>query len=208
MTPSSHLSRENWHVLMAAFGLPENDATYETLIEAYSEKHRHYHSLAHIEACFRHLEAVRESLDNPHEVKLALWFHDVIYKPFSATNEEDSADMARDFLEGQGVAADIVERIYELIILTKDQSKPTSNDGQYMLDIDLSILGQTPPVYDQFEKDVRKEYRLVPGFMFRKKRKEILQKFLSSERLYFTDHFYERLEAQAKDNLARTVAAF
>ena len=44
--------------LMRAFGLSENDETYDSLLAAYSEKHRAYHRLEHISACFRHLDVV------------------------------------------------------------------------------------------------------------------------------------------------------
>ena len=71
-----------------------------------------------------------------------------------------------------------------------------------MLDIDLSILGANEHIYAQFEKDVRKEYKRVPSFIFKKKRKAVLQSFLNRSKLYQTEYFSVRLEAQAKTNLA------
>lgn len=190
-----------WHQLMKAFNMARNDDMYHQLISCYDEKHRAYHTLDHIEACFRHFEAVRQDVQYPHEIKLALWFHDVIYKPFSASNEEDSAALAKSFLSKNGVAPDIIARVYDLIILTKDHAAPQTQDAKLMLDIDLSILGAAPHIYAQFEKDVQKEYRLVPAFIFKSKRKDILQSFIDRSPLYHTAYFSERLGPQARQNL-------
>ena len=206
MTAISICSLPRWENLCENLGLEADHKTYTALINAHAEKHRAYHTLDHIAACLKHLDNVRDQLTHADEVEMALWFHDAIYKPFSSTNEDDSADMARNFLTENNVSADVTARIYDLIILTKDHGRPTSIDGQFMLDIDLSILGTASHIYAQFEADVRQEYKRVPRFIFRKKRKEILQGFLSRPKIYQTDYFYERLEAQARTNLSWAIA--
>lgn len=198
-------TKDGWIALMAKFGLNDNIATYDSLIKSYGEKHRAYHTLDHIKACFRHLSAVESKLDAPHEVELALWFHDVVYKPLSKTNEEDSAELAKTFLLNNGVDKVCAARIFDLIILTKAHLTPNSTDAKFMLDIDLSILGTPAPVYDQFEKDVRYEYKWVPAPLYKKTRKGILRGFLERTPLYFTPYFQETLEATAKKNLARII---
>jgi predicted metal-dependent HD superfamily phosphohydrolase len=45
----------------------------------------------------------------------------------------------------------------------------------------------------------------VPGFLFRRKRREILQQFLARPHLYSTTFFRERLEAAARANLTRSL---
>lgn len=192
MLQNSRLKQEGWYQLMKAFGLAENNDTYHRLITAYSEKHRAYHTLEHIEACFRHLDATLGQSKYPQEIELALWFHDVIYQPFSATNEEESAILAKEFLSLNSVEPEIVERINDLIILTKDHTMPQSTDARLMLDIDLSILGTEAHIYEQFEKNVRKEYKRVPAFIFKKKRKEILKSFVERPRIYHTAYFFDR----------------
>lgn len=196
----------SWTSLMAGFGFPPSVETYQALISAYSEKHRAYHTLHHISACFRHLEDVKGLADYPQEIALALWFHDAIYKPFSGANEEDSADWAKEFLFAVGADTDIVSRVYDLIILTKEHVAPETNDAKIMLDIDLSILGTQPHIYAHFEKDIRSEYKRVPSFIFKKKRKEILRCFLEKPKIYKTPYFYERLETQARENLKTAIA--
>jgi len=201
MPQSSRIKLEGWRKLMEAYGLPKNEDTYQKLIESYSEKHRAYHTLEHIDACFKHLDSIHTETERPHEIELALWFHDVIYAPFSKTNEEDSADLARSFLLHNEVDPEVIGRVYDLIVLTKEHVAPNSHDGEVMLDVDLSILGAEKTIYEQFEKNVRKEYKRVPSFIFKKKRREILKSFSDRSRLYHTDYFFDRLETQAKINL-------
>jgi len=200
-------SPERWVRLLKAFGLSEHMDVYDKLVAAYGEAHRSYHTLQHIDACLHHLDAVAELADRPHEIEMALWFHDAIYNPFSGTNEQDSAKWAREFLKQGEIANDSIKRIYALIMVTRNHTNTSEVDTGLMLDIDLSILGAPPEIYDQFEKNIRKEYRRVPGFIFRKKRKEILQSFLDSTQIYNRPYFSDMLEAQAKENLSRTIAA-
>lgn len=202
MPQDSKLKISGWRKLMTAFDLMSNTEMYDVLRAAYSEKHRAYHTLDHIKACFRHLEPVSHMTDSPHEIELALWFHDAIYKPFSSTNEDDSAALAKAFLDDNLVSPEISTRIEGLIILTKDHGQPQSLDEKFILDIDLSILGSKPEVYAQFEKDIRKEYKRVPAFIFKKKRKEVLQSFQARPRIYHTNHFFDHLEGQARHNLS------
>lgn len=191
---------------MACFGFADNFETHTSLVQAYNESHRAYHTAEHIEACLAHLDRVKTELDKPHEVRLALWFHDAIYKIFSGTNEKDSADWAVKFLRENKAADDVIARIENLILITEHHANPSTKDEEFMLDIDLSILGAPTDVYDQFEINVRKEYKRVPKFVFRKKRKEILQSFLDMDRIYKTEIFNSKLELLARENLARAIA--
>jgi len=165
------------------------------------------HTVEHIDACLRHLDTVSGETMRTNEIELALWFHDIIYKPFSTTNEEDSAEWAREFLRDNKADTECIDRVYSLIILTKAHEDPESNDARIMLDIDLSILGARPEVYRQFEINIRKEYKRVPSFIFKKKRKEILLNFYERHRIYNTSYFHDLLEQQAKQNLAMAIEA-
>lgn len=191
---------------MSAFGMVENSAAYKTLLIAYREPHRAYHTLEHIDACLQHLDVVRDDADRPHEIEMALWFHDAIYDPFSSTNEADSANWAQTFLRDCGLESDVIARIYNLIMVTKNHAGVADNDAQLMLDIDLSILGAAPHIYDQFENGIRFEYKKVPGFIFKKKRKQILQSFLDKPKIYNHPYFTDKLEQQARKNLAQAIA--
>jgi len=45
----------------------------------------------------------------------------------------------------------------------------------------------------------------VPGFLYRMKRKDVLQGFLNREHIYSTWHFRDQLEAQARVNLKQAI---
>ena len=84
-------------------------------------------------------------------------------------------------------------------------NKNLLNDVAYLVDIDLSILGADSETYDWYEQAIRKEYKKVPGFIFKNKRKEILRSFLVGDFIYQTVYFQYKYEAQARLNLARAV---
>lgn len=199
-------SVSRWTSVCNSLGLESDLKTYDALIGAHSEKHRAYHTLDHIAACFRHLDDVSHLAENASEIEMALWFHDAIYDPFSSTNEEDSAEWAADWLQDQGCERTTIARIADYILDTKSHDAPATPDGQLLLDIDLSILGAPADVFDTYELNIRREYKRVPGFIFRKKRKAILQGFLDREQIFSTQYFQDKLEQQGRINLIRAVS--
>ena len=201
------MDQTHWLSLMQALGFKPNLGTCDALLKEHAGRHRHYHTQEHISACLRHLDTVREKTNHPNEIALAFWFHDAVYKAFSATNERDSADWAIEFLEENRANQDMIDRVEALIMATVHNPGPLSGDMAIMVDIDLAILGASQQVYDQYEINIRKEYRRVPGFIFRKKRKALLRAFLDQDRLYHTDHFHDLWNGQALKNLSRAIAA-
>ena len=191
---------------MSTMDLQSNEDTYQALLKRYSEKHRHYHTSKHIKACLKHFDSVHDLTDHPEEVELALWFHDAIYDPYSQDNELASAKWATTFLKDRKVNQDAISRIYNMIMATCHDAPAQSNDQSLLIDIDLSILGSKPEIYNGFETAIRKEYKWVPLFLYKKKRKEILDGFLAREKIYLNTYFYEKLEKQARENLADTVS--
>ena len=67
--------------------------------------------------------------------------------------------------------------------------------------MDLSILGQSPDVYEEYCKNIRREYSFVLDSEYRERRSEKLREFLNRDLLFFTDNFYEKYENQARLNL-------
>ncbi len=199
------MNEVRWQHLMDQFGLSKNQDTFESLVNAHRQSHRHYHTTDHITAALNHLEDVSDFADEPDEIAMALWFHDAVYKPFSSTNEKDSAVWARDFLAANNVPAIRRDRVYELIMATCHNAECTNLDQQLMVDIDLTILGSSPSVYQIFEKAVRMEYRRVPWFLYRSKRKQILNSFLARPRIYYHQWFFDRFEQQARQNLVGAI---
>lgn len=199
------MNQARWHSLMGSLGLSAAPDVYAALCQAYGEKHRHYHTHEHINAMLRHLDACKNQVLIADELELAIWYHDAIYRPFSSTNEADSAAWAGEFLQQQGYPAAGIHRVQGLIMATEHNGPAKTTDQQWLVDIDLSILGTRPEVYAEYEQQLRREYRWVPGFLFRKKRAALLQTFLDQLPIYHTPFFQDRYEAAARNNLKTAV---
>jgi len=71
------LGRELWDATWAELITgPAPAQTFDELVRKYSEDHRAYHTLRHLDECFSHFFAVRPQCVYPAEIELAVWFHD------------------------------------------------------------------------------------------------------------------------------------
>lgn len=175
------------------------------LSAAYAEPGRAYHTAEHISDCLAQLDAARDTARRADEVEAALWFHDVVYLPGGPDNEDRSAGLAEASLMACEVAQDVAQRIGRLILATRHLTLSDDPDTQLVCDIDLSILGREPAVFDEFERRIRREYDWVPEAVYRTSRSEILSGFLRRGSIYQTDRFRKRYEAPARANLERLV---
>lgn len=200
------MNQDRWLMLMRSLALAPSLDIYEQLSRAYCETHRFYHTNEHINAMLKHFDHVLPMAEHPAEVELAIWFHDAIYKPLSSTNERDSAEWVKAFLISAGASENVVYRVYDLVMATMHNVELVGNDQHLIVDIDLAILGASETDYDVFERNVRKEYKWVPFFLYKKKRKEVLLSFLDRQRIYTLDYFYNKFEDVARSNLERAIA--
>jgi predicted metal-dependent HD superfamily phosphohydrolase len=176
---------------------------YEDLIKRHGEAHRRYHTLQHLNECIVWFEKVGHLAKRPHEVEIALWFHDAIYDLKSHENEEQSAGLACLSLMMANVKSDAIERIAQLILVTQHSAEPTEHDEQLLVDIDLSILGASTIRFAEYETQIRDEYGFVEEAIFHTKRREILLSFLERKRIYTTTPLFNELEKQARENLIK-----
>jgi predicted metal-dependent HD superfamily phosphohydrolase len=142
-------------------------------------------------------------------VAWALWFHDAVYWPWSRRSEQRSADWARDSALALGLPAGFAQRVHALVMATAHLGAPHGDEGidaDWVVDIDLGILGQAPALYERYAHDVRREYFWVSGSRFRRGRAAVLRHFLAQPAIYRTPHFRNLLEAPARDNLQRELA--
>lgn len=196
-----------WQTMWRELGASaSDDALFTRLIECYSEPHRKYHTMQHLQECMRHLEHVRSFAERGDEVELALWFHDAIYNTRKKDNEERSAEWARDCALAAGLSNDQASRIYQLVMATLHDAVPAGRDATVLVDIDLSILGADATRFDEYEVQVREEYSWVPGPLYRAGRRRILQEFANRESIYSTEYFRVNYEARARSNIARSLA--
>ena len=196
----------SWGALWRSLGVDRVDPTLlAALLRRYSEPQRKYHTLQHLDACLAHFETLRAQALHPDEVELALWFHDAIYDIGASGNEARSADWAREALLSAGGDVQAAQRVHDLVMVTCHDVAPQTRDQEVLLDVDLSILGARPRVFDAYEQQIRAEYAYVQGDAFRSRRRRLLQQFLDRPRIYHTTQFHGQFEAQARDNLARSI---
>ncbi|HEV7394527.1 MAG TPA: hypothetical protein VGO08_23020 [Burkholderiales bacterium] len=197
---------EQWRQMWLGLGVPvPDDGLLQDLIGRYCEPHRKYHTTQHLDECFDRLQALRSTAAHPHEIELALWFHDAIYDVKRRDNEEKSADWARSTVSAAGLAAEIGQRVHALVMATRHNAVSRDVDEQILVDVDLSILGASPERFDEYEQQVREEYSWVPDVLFRHKRRSVLTEFLERPTIFNTAGFINRYEAQARANLERSI---
>jgi predicted metal-dependent HD superfamily phosphohydrolase len=178
---------------------------FDALLARYAEPHRRYHTLQHLSECLAAFDAAADLAEHPAEVELALWFHDAIYDVRRSDNEECSARWAEVALRAADASDTIVARVSSLVRVTKHTALPASADERVLVDIDLAILGADEARFAEYEQQIRDEYAFVPDFLFRLKRRAILQAFLQRPRIYGTEHFHAALEQAARGNLQRSL---
>lgn len=171
------------------------------ILARWSEPHRAYHTLQHLAECLAWLDLAGSEAHQPDRVELALWYHDAIYRPLASDNEAASAGLAVEHLGAAGAPADLVDAVQHLVMATAHSGSPPAGDPALIVDIDLAILGSPPDRYMEYERQIRMEYRAVPGLLFRRRRIEVLRGFLDRPAVYATPLLAGRLEAQARVNM-------
>ena len=199
--------QQRWLTLCGSLDASGTDADtwYERLTNAYAEPRRYYHNQQHITECLAEFDQARHLARQSSVLEMALWFHDAVYDPRASDNEERSAALAKQCLLSRGISDTLVETVIQLILITKHHDLKADTDTALMADIDLCILGRDKTRFFQYEEQIRKEYAWVPKTVFTSKRAEILERFLSRDRIYVTDWFGNRYERQARKNLAASI---
>ena len=162
---------------------------WSTILAKYTEPHRFYHTLDHLQAMFIQADAypyfkVTKSEEdfNIIAVELAVFFHDVVYETdaSSSENEQRSAILFRDLLQDH-LPALLVDCVIEFILATKSHRRVSPRkDLNYFLDLDLSILGAEREEYRRFAMQIRREYERYPTEIFCRERARFMRGMLLS----------------------------
>lgn len=169
-----------------------------SLIEKYTEKHRKYHNLNHIEQMFSLANELNLQLTKPQT--LAVLYHDSIYDPSSSINEENSCEfMYQDSPEEDRMDLDIAEYI---ILKTKSHKRTQLKSADIILDLDMSCLGFDEINYfSKYAKPVILEYcQFFPFSKVLDGRKKFLEGLLNSD-IFITELFKQKFEKIARQNI-------
>ncbi len=167
----------------------------------YTLKARFYHTPQHISFCLTQFDPVASLLDNPELAELALWFHDIIYIMTSDSNELKSAIFFANLVGADPEHQRIVSIVRQLILDTTHNTLPSSHDGEYLADIDISSLGRPWNEFMQDSINVRKESPHLSDHDFNMGQKSFFERLLAKPRIFYTHSFYDRFEEQTRSNL-------
>ncbi|MBU7582936.1 MAG: hypothetical protein KAF91_08500 [Nostoc sp. TH1S01] len=177
-------------------------ATFTLLVEAYTTPERYYHTLQHIDDVLNNIQTLQTYTQNLPAVQLAAWFHDVVYDPQAPDNEAKSAEYAGQILTDLAIPIHQITTVQRLILNTKHHQAAIDDiDSQILLDADLAILAADPVDYQKYAQAIRQEYAWVAEVDYIQGRKQVLEKFLQRQRLYFTPLMFEVAEKSARANL-------
>jgi predicted metal-dependent HD superfamily phosphohydrolase len=168
----------------------------------YGEAHRRYHTREHLTAVLDLVDELAGDAADPGVVRLAAWFHDAVYDPERADNEERSARLAARMLADTDLPDADVREVVRLVELTTTHA-PDEDDanGQVLCDADLAVLGAEPGEYAAYAAAVREEYAFVPDELFNAGRAEVLNGLLALPRLFHTPTAQDRYEERARTNI-------
>lgn len=182
---------------------------WEDLIARYQEPHRRYHTLAHLDELARWYSriAAGPGWQAPREAAAALLFHDAAWKPGRRDNEAQSAELAREALEGSGLDTALVARhILATAAHEVDPAAPYAEDTALLLDSDLAILGAEPARFDQYQRDVLWELeQRFPSIVVSWGRRRFLRELRRRPAIYLTPWFRGQLERRARANIERSL---
>lgn len=173
---------------------------WEEIVERYSEPHRSYHTLKHLEHFYDLIYEFKSEISNWTSTLFALYYHDIIYDPSRQDNEEQSALLAEKRMQELGMKTNIIADTLALIRASKNHSAYNS-DSQLFLDADLAILGENEEYYKLYADLIRQEYSIYPDEIYVSGRIKVLEHFLNKNSIYYSAAFQNRFETIARENL-------
>lgn len=200
-------------------GLVLKDGAWDDLRRLYRTPPRAYHSFGHVREVLEHWDAVDAEGLWVHraETWLAVLLHDAVYTPGDVDNEARSAELVRGFAATFGpvpadrdASAPDLAMAEHLVRLTarhgRLKRKDVTDEEALFLDCDMAILGSPPERFDAYDAGIREEYvAVVPEVLLDRARRQFRQQLLGSSRIFLSQRFHDRYEAQARENLERTL---
>jgi pantetheine-phosphate adenylyltransferase len=157
---------------------------FDKILDKYDESHRHYHNFEHIFRLFElYFEKYNANINN--DICDAIVFHDIIYDPFSSTNEFDSAEFYKANIDNFN------QDVYDAILSTKDH-KPVNSISEILIKLDLHDLlyGDMRTLIEN-EYKIFKEYQFVDLKIYNEERCRILRNLGNTKNIEFLTGYIE-----------------
>lgn len=179
------------------------EEVWQVLLQGYGEAHRRYHGPGHIRFCLQQHDRAAPQMAIPDEVELAIWFHDIVHRPGSATNECDSAALFRRIAGPR--ASPRIDRVAAKILDTTHAHEPSDDDARFLVDIDLASLGQPWSRFADDSRRIREEQAHLSDAAYFAAQQTFLQSLFDRPRIYLTAFFGARYERRARANIERVL---
>ena len=183
----------------------KSDKVLDYLLIQYVDMSRHYHDVRHIVSMLDGAVNIKDKFEDLNAVLLGIFFHDVIYDASKGDNEEQSAIVMRNILDGF-IDEDILIKAEDSVVATKAHKETENKDTNLLIDLDMAILGQPWAVYEQYAVGVMKEYVPVYGEeAYRAGRPaRFLEPTIAAGNIFITEEF-AHLTEQAVKNMQREI---
>lgn len=146
--------------------LLEKIGTYiEEIFSTKLPRNIYYHNIAHTKNVVQQARVIGE-LCNISKIDLflleiAAWFHDIGFIKKADGHEKESAILASQYLKNEGLSAQAIEVVRNLILATQFDVEPNTELEQILVDADVSYLGNTN--YFEMALGLRKEWEAQNG---------------------------------------------
>jgi predicted metal-dependent HD superfamily phosphohydrolase len=195
----------------------------QAVVASYSQEHRLYHNIEHIEEIFRHVS------DGYSEIEIlidAILFHDIVYYPYPVAAGMNEALSIAEFLSYNTKAATLInpfsrnefesskveyeKKVIEAINATAhhlEDQRYLQDTSKLLLDLDLSTFSLPWDEYIKWSQKVEEENLIVWRDVYaqdeiRKGRCLFLQKLNKREKLYYLKTDWED---QARRNIQQDI---
>lgn len=153
------------------------DIPYEEVRRRYSEPHRHFHTIEHLNDVLEQIISKRQDLSVEDFVSLiiAAVFHDIVYDPQRKDNEEKSAELLEwwSYTLDESEYYEIKENARKIILATKTHDKIHDLISSFNK-IDCSILDRDYPELLKWEEQIFEEYKFA-GKEYKQRRIQFLK---------------------------------
>jgi len=185
------------------------------LLRRMGSPERHYHGLDHLAALW--IRHKRYGVGTPFVsrrlsrlIACAILFHDAVYDPTRTDNEQRSAALWEKSAP-MGLSRRDVDWVANTIRATADHLAPypvrtlRQRARRWLLDLDLTPLGDEPGTFDRNTRALRAEYRHLAEPEWRHQRTAFLRKVQNARGLYHSHPIAAAFAPRARRNLSRAV---
>ncbi|MDD5456639.1 MAG: dephospho-CoA kinase [Candidatus Margulisbacteria bacterium] len=203
----NYTRRDNMIYIIPELKLKNDKLFLDEIARLHQIPERGYHTIMHVMEMLCWFHQIKDKLEHPLEVYLAIIFHDIIYDAALKDNEEQSAELAKKLITkhvmNEDINVDLIVRLIQLSAKHLEDLKDLTNDEKIFLDMDMGIFAAPKKRLLTCEGGVYKEYgKIYPLEAYIKGRSMFLNSLLLPEKSIFrSELFKEKYEDLAKANI-------